>query len=64
VGYLWYSGATWRDLADGGGVKSVLKVAVARLHEDGRVGQALESICESDWAEISGQNLKRPNVIF
>lgn len=34
-------GAAGRDFAHGAGVESVVVVAVAALHEDGRVGQAL-----------------------
>jgi hypothetical protein len=33
--------AAGRDLADGGGMEAVVVVAVAGLHKDGRVGEAL-----------------------
>ena len=36
-----FEAASWRDLADGGGVEPMVVVAVARLHEDSGITQAL-----------------------
>ena len=50
--YYGAASSTCRDFADRGGVEGVVVVAVARLHEDGRVGQAVCEHLAVDVAEL------------
>ena len=55
---MWQESAfsTCRDFADGGGVEGVVVVAVARLHEDGRVGEAVREHLPVDVAKLDPWN--------
>lgn len=44
---------TCRNFTDGGRVEAVMEVAVARLHEDGRVGEAVGKHLAVDVAKLN-----------
>lgn len=59
---LAFSGKNWfemevyitcRNFTDGGRVEAVMEVAVARLHEDGRVGEAVGKHLAVDVAKLN-----------
>jgi len=56
--------ASWGDLADGGRMEAVVVVAVPRLHEDGRVRQALCVHLPTNIVQMHSFTYMSPSIFY
>jgi len=55
--------AAWRDLADGGGVETVVVVAVPRLHKDGGIGETFRVHLAPDIVQVHSFSYMSASVL-